>query len=67
MRSKKIIARTEIRGYNTVLTGDKEILSYDTEESKDTGVSEFKLPNKTACNKLILAQEYTVCFRFLKK
>ena len=30
MRSKKIIARTEIRGYNTVLTGDKEILSYDT-------------------------------------
>ena len=51
-----------IRGYNTLLTGDKKILKYDTDQAKDKRVSESNFLNKTAYNELILAKEDTIYF-----
>ena len=61
------MARSGIKGYDTLLTGDKKNSADDADETKDEGVSALKLLNKKAYNELILAQEDTVCFRSLKK
>ena len=55
--------RSLIMGYNTLLKGDKKIPVDDSDKTKDKGVPKLKFINKIAYNKLIITQEYTVCFQ----
>ena len=50
-----------------MLTYDREILKDGADEKKLKKVSELKLLSKTAYNELILAQEYTVCFKIVEE
>ena len=67
MWSGEFMARSVIKGYDVLLTGDKKILADDTDETKVTRNSESKLRNNKAYNELIIAHEDTVCFQSLKK
>ena len=52
----KFMERSVIKGYDILLTGDKKILTYDTDKTNIEGVSESNLLNKTDYNELILTQ-----------
>ena len=47
--------RSEIKEYDTLLTGDIKIPENDAYKVKESEVSELKFLNKTAYNELILA------------
>ena len=51
----KFMTGAGIKGHETLLTGDKKILSDNADKTKPKGVSKSKLLNKTAYNELILA------------
>ena len=62
------MARAVNKRYYIVLTGDAETLTDSAEETKDNGVmATLNLLNKTGYNKLILAQEDTICFQNIEE
>ena len=56
MWSEKLIARSGIKGYDTSVTGDNKILADGSEKTRYKRVSDLKLLNKTAYNKMLQAQ-----------
>ena len=50
------MARSGIKGYDVLLTDDSKITAYDKDKTKERGVSDLELLNKTAYNELILAK-----------
>ena len=56
-----------IKEYDVLPTGDKNIPAGEAYKTKVEEVSELKLLNKTAYNKLILIQKYTVCFKIIEE
>ena len=63
----KFMERSEMKGYDVLLTGDNKILADDVYKANEKWVYALKLLNKTAYNDPILAHKYAVCFKFLKK
>ena len=63
----KLITRHGIKGYDTLLTGDKKIPGDDTNKTKHRGFSELKFLNKTSYNDLILLQKIAVYFKIVEE
>ena len=61
------MARTEIKGYHVLLTGDNNIPAGGADKTQEKETSALKLLNFTAYNELILAQEYTLCFHIVEE
>ena len=59
--SRKFMTMYGINRFDVLLTGEKNLADY-TGKTKEKGVSELKLFNKTDYNKLILTKEVTVYF-----
>ena len=68
MWSGKFMSRSWIKGYHVLLTGAKTIKADDkTTKMKQKIFSELKLFNFTAYNKLLIAEEDTVCFQIIEE
>ena len=59
--------RSVLKGYNILTTGDAGIPVDNEDETKDIVVTAtLKLLNKTAYNRLVLAQEDMICFQIIE-
>ena len=67
MWSVKFMEISGINRYDILLTGDRKILSDDSDKTKVKLVSYMKLLNITAYNDLILTKEDMVCFHIVDK